>query len=195
MRPGLPFEGEAPIAPPGRRRIYSNEGFRVLGLHVAGRAEMEFAEYVRAAVVAPLGLAVDPTGHPGAEMHGSLDDVLALGRELLEPRTVAPETRDEMTGVQFPGLDGVLPDFGRFSPLDWGLGVELKGDKEGHWSGDPHLAEDVRPLRRQRDVPLGRPGPRRRMRGADDACVRRLGEVRLAPPLRRRRCASSTRRA
>ena len=37
--------------------------------------------------------------------------------------------------VQFPGLDGVLPDFGRFSPLDWGLGVELKGDKAPHWSG------------------------------------------------------------
>ena len=40
-----------------------------------------------------------------------------------------------MTSVQFPGLDGVLPDFGRFSPLDWGLGVELKGDKSPHWSG------------------------------------------------------------
>ena len=40
-----------------------------------------------------------------------------------------------MTSVQFPGLDGVLPDFGRFRPLDWGLGVELKGTKEGHWSG------------------------------------------------------------
>ena len=26
---GLPFEGADPIAPPGRRRIYSNEGFRV----------------------------------------------------------------------------------------------------------------------------------------------------------------------
>ena len=68
-------------------------------------------------------------------MHGSLDDVLALGRELLTPRLVAPETLAEMTSVQFPGLEGVLPDFGRYSPLDWGLGVELKGDKEQHWSG------------------------------------------------------------
>ena len=67
-------------------------------------------------------------------MHGSLDDVLAVGRELLEPRLVAAETHEEMTTVQFPGLDGVLPDFGRFRPLDWGLGVELKGAKEGHWS-------------------------------------------------------------
>jgi CubicO group peptidase (beta-lactamase class C family) len=132
---GLPFEGDAPIARPGRRRIYSNEGFRVLGEHVAGRAEMPFEAYVREAVAAPLGLQLDPSGHPGAGMHGSLDDVLAIGRELLAPRLVAPETRDEMVSVQFPGLDGVLPDFGRFAPLDWGLGVELKGSKAGHWSG------------------------------------------------------------
>jgi CubicO group peptidase (beta-lactamase class C family) len=132
---GLPFEGERPIAPPGRRRIYSNEGYRLLGEHVAAQAEMPFADYVRDAVVAPLGLGLDPSGHPGAGMHGSLEDVLALGRELLAPRLVAPETHAEMVSVQFPGLDGVLPDFGRFRPLDWGLGVELKGRKEGHWSG------------------------------------------------------------
>jgi CubicO group peptidase (beta-lactamase class C family) len=132
---GLPFEGESPIAPPGRRRIYSNEGFRVLGEHLARRAEMPFADYVREAVVAPLHLGLDPSGHPGAGMHGSLGDVLTLGRELLAPVLVAGETHDEMVRVQFAGLDGVLPDFGRFTPLDWGLGVELKGAKEGHWSG------------------------------------------------------------
>jgi CubicO group peptidase (beta-lactamase class C family) len=132
---GLPFEGGTPIAQPGRRRIYSNEGFRVLGEHLAGRAEMPFAEYVRAAVVQPLDLALDPDGHPGAGMHASLADMLALARELLAPRLVADETHAEMVRVQFPGLDGVLPDFGRFSPLDWGLGVELKGEKTPHWSG------------------------------------------------------------
>ena len=47
---GLPFEGEEPIARPGRRRIYSNEGFRVLAAHLADRAEMPFADYVRAAI-------------------------------------------------------------------------------------------------------------------------------------------------
>jgi CubicO group peptidase (beta-lactamase class C family) len=132
---GLPFEGEKPIAPPGRRRIYSNEGFRVLGEHVAGRAEMAFSDYVRRAVAEPLELALDPGGHPGAGMHGSLEDVLALARELLAPRLVAAETHAEMGGVQFPGLDGVLPDYGRFRPLDWGLGVELRGGKQPHWSG------------------------------------------------------------
>lgn len=132
---GLPFEGEAPIAPPGRRRIYSNEGFKALGEHLAARAEMPFADYVRGAVVQPLALGLDPEGHPGAGMHASLEDALALGRELLAPRLVAAETHAEMVRVQFPGLDGVLPDWGRFSPLDWGLGVELKGEKTPHWSG------------------------------------------------------------
>jgi len=132
---GLPFEGARPIAPPGRRRIYSNEGFLVLGSHLETCAEMSFAQYVREAVCTPLGIGLDPEGHPGAGMHASLEDVLALGRELLAPALVATETHAEMVAVQFPGLDGVLPQFGRFSPLDWGLGVELKGAKEPHWSG------------------------------------------------------------
>src|SRR5262245_45746416 len=114
---GLPFEGEESIARPGHRRIYSNEAFRVLADHVAARAEMSFPEYVRAAVCAPLGIGLDPTGDPGSGMHASLDDVLAVGRELLEPRLVADETRDEMVSVQFPDLPGVLPDYGRFDPL------------------------------------------------------------------------------
>ena len=122
---GLPFEGTTPIAEPGRRRIYSNEAFRVVADHLAAHAEMSFVDYVTAAVSEPLGLGLDPRGDPGSGMHASLDDVLAIGRELLRPTLIAPETLDEMTSVQFPGLIGVLPDHGRFDPVDWGLGVQL----------------------------------------------------------------------
>jgi CubicO group peptidase (beta-lactamase class C family) len=122
---GLPFEGHEPIARPGQRRIYSNEAFRVLAAHVSRLAEMPFADYVREAVCVPLEIGLDPAGDPGSGMHASLDDVLAIGRELLSPRLVAAETRDEMIGIQFRGLSGVLPDHGRFDPLDWGLGVQL----------------------------------------------------------------------
>lgn len=131
---GLPFEGTEPIARPGQRRIYSNEGFRVLAAHLAARAEMPFSEYVRQAVCLPLGIGLDPTGDPGSGMHASLADVLALGLELLVPRLVADETRDEMVSVQFPGLTGVLPDYGRFEPLDWGLGVQLN-TRPATWMG------------------------------------------------------------
>jgi len=122
---GLPFEGSEPIARPEHRRIYSNEGFRALARRVAERAEMPFPQYVREAVCVPLGIGLDPGGDPAAGMHGSLEDVLAFARELLVPRLIADETRDEMVSVQFPGLAGVLPEHGRFDPLDWGLGVQL----------------------------------------------------------------------
>jgi CubicO group peptidase (beta-lactamase class C family) len=131
---GLPFEGETPIAQPGRRRIYSNEGFRVLAAHLASQAEMRFADYVRAAVCEPLEIGLDPEGDPGSGLHASLGDVLALGAELLVPRLVAEETLGEMTSVQFPGLPGVLPDHGRFDPLDWGLGVQLN-TRPPSWMG------------------------------------------------------------
>src|SRR5437899_1499620 len=42
---GLPFEAGAAIAPPGRRRIYSNYGFEVAAALVEERAEMPFAAY------------------------------------------------------------------------------------------------------------------------------------------------------
>jgi CubicO group peptidase (beta-lactamase class C family) len=131
---GLPFEGAEPIGRPGQRRIYSNEAFRVLAEHVSARAEMPFSEYVREAVCRPLAIGLDPAGHPGSGMHASLDDVLAVGRELLVPRLVADETRDEMVSVQFRGLPGVLPDYGRFDPLDWGLGVQLN-TRPPSWMG------------------------------------------------------------
>jgi CubicO group peptidase (beta-lactamase class C family) len=122
---GLAFDGPEVLAQPGRKRIYSNEGFRVLAEHVARAAEMPFAEYVREAVCAPLRIGLDPTGDPGSGMRASVDDLLALGRQFFEPAVVAQETLDEMTAVQFPGVSGVLPDWGRFDPLDWGLGVQL----------------------------------------------------------------------
>jgi CubicO group peptidase (beta-lactamase class C family) len=131
---GLPFEGTEPIARPEHRRIYSNEGFRVLGAHLVERAEMPFADYVREAVCAPLAIGLDPAGDPGSGMHASLADVLAFGREFLEPRLVADETNAELASVQFPGLSGVLPDHGRFDPLDWGLGVQLN-TRPPSWMG------------------------------------------------------------
>jgi len=131
---GLPFEGREPIAPPGRRRIYSNEGFRIAAAHLETAAEMPFAEYVRAAVCEPLGIGLDPTGDPSSGMHASLADLLALVSQFFTQTLVAEETLAEMTSVQFPRLLGVLPDWGRFDPLDFGLGVQLN-TRPPSWMG------------------------------------------------------------
>jgi CubicO group peptidase (beta-lactamase class C family) len=132
---GLPFEGDTPIARPGERRVYSNTGFEVLARHVGERAEMRFAEYLSRAVLEPLGMGAELRGEASAGLWGSLDDIVSLARELLSPTVIAPETLDEATRVAFPGLVGVLPDFGRFAPNDWGLGFELRDGKDPHWTG------------------------------------------------------------
>jgi CubicO group peptidase (beta-lactamase class C family) len=132
---GLPPEGTTPIARPGERRIYSDSGFDVLGQVLADHAEMTFAAYLDAAVLRPLGLGARYDGRPGSGVHGSLADLLAIGRELLAPRLVSGETLAEATSVQFPGLVGVLPGFGRQEPNDWGLGIELRDAKSPHWTG------------------------------------------------------------
>ena len=133
---GLPFDGPDPIARPGERRIYSNTGYEVLGRFVAERAEMAFADYLREAILQPLGMdATHLRGSPASECHGPLDDLLLFARELQAPSFVAPETFQEATQTVFPGLVGVLPGFGRQDPMDWGLGFELKDAKCPHWTG------------------------------------------------------------
>jgi CubicO group peptidase (beta-lactamase class C family) len=132
---GLPFEPGGPAAAPGKRRVYSNVGFETLAEHIAERAAMSFDEYLAAGVLRPLGMRAELRGSPAGDLHGTLDDLVLLARELQAPSLVAPETLAEATTVQFPGLAGVLPDFGRFDPLDWGLGFELKDAKDPHWTG------------------------------------------------------------
>jgi CubicO group peptidase (beta-lactamase class C family) len=132
---GLPFERGGPTGRPGRRRVYSNVGFEVLAEHVAARAEMPFEEYLTVGVLRPLGMRAELRGSPASELHGTLDDLLLLARELQDPTIVVDETLEEATSVQFPGLAGVLPDLGRMDPNDWGLGFELRDEKSPHWTG------------------------------------------------------------
>ena len=129
---GLPFDHGAPIARPGARRVYSNFGFEVAAAFVEERAGMPFTDYfahVWGGTTAVL------SGSAGSGVEGTLDDLLALAHELREPRRVAAETLEEACTVQFPGLVGVLPGFGRQEPNDWGLGFELRDAKSPHWTG------------------------------------------------------------
>ena len=129
---GLPFDSGSPIAKPGQRRIYSNYGFDIARDFVERRADMEFESYFHD-VWRETGMVL--RGSAGSGVSGTLHDLMQLAGELLEPRRLLRETLDEATTVQFPGLDGVLPGFGRQSPNDWGLGFELRDAKSPHWTG------------------------------------------------------------
>lgn len=133
---GLAFDRPTVMAAPGTRRIYSNVGFDLVADLVAERAGMAFADYLAEAVLAPLAMAGSTLESSAAkDLTTTADDLALVARELLAPTLVAPETLALATTVAFPGIAGVLPGIGAYDPLDWGLGVEVKGDKHPHWSG------------------------------------------------------------
>ena len=137
---GLAWDSPQPLGRPGERRVYSNTGYLALADHVSARCEMPFTDYLREGVLDPLGLDASLEGDAAGGIVGTLGDMLAFGREALAPTLVAPETLAEATAVQFPGLDGVLPGFGRQTPNDWGLGFELRDGKSPHWTGSRNSA-------------------------------------------------------
>jgi CubicO group peptidase (beta-lactamase class C family) len=133
---GLAFDEPRPRLAPGEQRIYSNQGYEVLAETLADRAGMPFERYATEAVLDPLALRHTRfEGSPAAGLVGSLDDLLRFAAELLRPSLVAEETLRMASAVAFPGLAGVLPGIGRFDPLDWGLGFELRDQKSPHWTG------------------------------------------------------------
>lgn len=133
---GYPFEGEETVGAVGARRIYSNTGFEVLAAHVEEATGHDFPDWMEQTVVQGLDLVdLEVDGSPAAGYRGTVDDLLVIGRELLSPTLLSAELHAEMTAVQFPGLSGILPGYGRQKPNDWGLGVEIRDGKDPHWTG------------------------------------------------------------
>lgn len=133
---GLPFEGQSPIAPPNRRRIYSNAGFDLLAAHISHRATTPFRDYLQRQILEPLGVEGELRGRPSDGFEGTVLGMARFGTELLSPTLVSNEMLKLATTAAFPNLAGTLPGVGRFDPLPWGLGFELKDDKLPHWTGN-----------------------------------------------------------
>ncbi|WP_417235175.1 serine hydrolase domain-containing protein [Arthrobacter sp.] len=133
---GYDFSTDVVRAAPGTRRIYSNIGFDVLGQTVKRETGIEFADYLSEAILQPLGMeSTRLNGSPAADGKSTVSDLCRLAAELQRPTLVSEPTLAEATVVQFPALDGVLPGYGRQRPNDWGLGFELRGSKDPHWTG------------------------------------------------------------
>ncbi|MFH8367553.1 serine hydrolase domain-containing protein [Streptomyces sp. NPDC018031] len=133
---GLAFDEHRVMAAPGTRRIYSNAGFEVLGDHLARATEIPFADYLREAVLEPLGMAAtELPGSPAKDGVSTVADLVRFAAELQSPRLLSAPTVAEATSVVFPGLNGVLPGYGNQKPNDWGLGFEIRGAKSPHWTG------------------------------------------------------------
>ncbi len=133
---GLAFDEPRVMAAPGDRRLYSNTGFEVLGDALAKATGIPYAEYLRQAVLEPLGMTgTTLDGTPAAGAVSTAADLAVFAAELQSPRLLHPSTVVTATSVAFPGLKGVLPGYGLQNPNDWGLGFEIRGAKSPHWTG------------------------------------------------------------
>jgi CubicO group peptidase (beta-lactamase class C family) len=163
------------LDPPGTYRRYSNAGYALAARLVETTAEMPFRDYLRAAVLDPLGmdasLGLDRADaqraaivrEPGLWMEGEplfngeafraaalaesggfatvrayagfltclLDGGHASGGRLL-----ARETVDDMLSTQFGELPGTVELLATWDACGWGLGLDVRGTREPHWTGD-----------------------------------------------------------
>jgi CubicO group peptidase (beta-lactamase class C family) len=133
---GYDFDTDRVLAAPGTRRIYSNTGYDLLARHVEERSGLAFADYVAEGVLGPLDMTAGSLrGSAAKDLHACVEDLVSLVTELRSPRLLDPSTATAACSLQFPGLAGVLPGWGRQDPCDWGLGPELRGTKSPHWTG------------------------------------------------------------
>ncbi len=138
---GLNFDDDRQLAAAGTRRIYSNRGIETAGEFFEQRTGVPLAHRVHERILAPLGMQhTTLNGSPAKDMTGTVDDLALLARELLDPRVLDPDLLDEATTVQFPGVAGILPSYGRQTPNDWGLGFEIRSHKDPHWTGSLNSA-------------------------------------------------------
>lgn len=133
---GVAFDSDTVLAPAGLRRVYSNRGIEILGERLVEATGTGVEEWVETTVLEPLGMAsVLVPGSPAYSGRGSAHDLSLFARELAAPTLISAGLADQARSVVLPGLDGVLPGYGRCSPNDFGLGVEIRGEKSPHWTG------------------------------------------------------------
>ena len=133
---GYSFEGSVPIVAVNRKRIYSNTGYDMITGHLEQATQIAFNEYLRDAVLEPLGMQKSFLNGSGAkDVVSSVSDLTRFVRELRAPRLISSQSATVVTTVQFGELEGVVPGIGRFDPCSWGCGAEIHSTKHPHWMG------------------------------------------------------------
>lgn len=139
---GISPDKDETVAGVERRRVYSNRGIDLAAEHLAERTGQTFEEELHDRVLDLLDMdGTELEGPPSHGMRGPIRDLARLAHELLVPKLLLPQVVDRISSLHFPGLDGVLPGFGRQSPNDWGLGAEIRSEKSPHWTAPENSPE------------------------------------------------------
>lgn len=133
---GLPPEEGDPLAMPGRRRIYSNYGFDVMGQEAEKYLDVSIQDWIEREVLDPLGMEsvriVGSIAHAGT---GCARCLVPFGREILKPTLIPRDLAEKAFQSQFAGIPGVTPGYGRQQNNPWGLGFSIRNPLEPHWTG------------------------------------------------------------
>lgn len=139
---GIKFDSREQLRDVDERRIYSSAGFEWLAEAVVEETGMPFGEYLTQGVFAPLSMEdTELYGSAGHAARSTVADMTTFAKELLAPTLLHETTVEEAFTVQFPELDGVVPGFGPQKTNEWGLGVEIRGTKDPHWTGQTMPAD------------------------------------------------------
>jgi len=131
---GLGLEDGDPVVDVATRRVYSNYAVDLAVEAIVGAHDA--AQWLDDRIFRTLGMVTTSLeGRPSSGVTGSTEDMMTLAVAWLRSDGVARSTRDRMITPYLADLDGVVPGFGRFTPCPWGLGPEVRGDKQ-HWMGD-----------------------------------------------------------
>jgi CubicO group peptidase (beta-lactamase class C family) len=133
---GLSPDLDRVIAAPRTRRIYSNQGYEVLGGLLAEATGFAAHAYIAEAVAAALDApGLEVSGSPAHGATGTVAGLATLVAEWRHPRILSAATSAAMREPWCPDLAGVVPGFGAQSANPWGLGPEVRGTKAPHWTG------------------------------------------------------------
>ena len=133
---GYGFDGDEPIARPEATRMYSNAGIELAARAVENATDIAFADYLNEALFAPLGMRTSTlVGSPAHQVRSTLADTCRFVAEVMRPTLVHESTAADAERIHYPTLAGIVPGVGRYEQCPWGLGFEVRGTKEPHWTG------------------------------------------------------------
>lgn len=139
---GYFYSSDSVLQQPGLRRHYSNYGIDEAARHLERALGRDIEDWVRERVTGPLGMDdTEWTGSASVGVEGPLRDLALFAAEALRPTLLDPVWHRAVTTPQLPDLVGIMPGFGKQSPNPFGLGFEVRGEKDPHWTGRANSAE------------------------------------------------------
>lgn len=136
---GVRPEGQDPIEA-RIKRIYTNEAFDIAERNFIARLGHGFetstiGKLFADGLAGQLRSSITIDGSCAKSGSGTFDDLAIILREIREPEYLDHDTHAQLTSVHLPELSGIVPGWGNYDRNTWGLGYEIKGNKNPHWTG------------------------------------------------------------